>query len=101
MQTLREFFASSSGLAPARQGLGLGWLISALTGVAILLGAKEAEAGECSERTYLECGWHSGCNVSSKGKKPIRCCTFQEYPDYKFQRYPDCSFDRISCACVA
>ena len=44
MQTLREFFASSSGLAPARQGLGLGWIISALTGLTVLLGAKEAEA---------------------------------------------------------
>ncbi len=93
MQTLREFFASSSGLAPARQGLGLGWLISALTGVAILLGSKEAEAGECRERTYDECGWHSGCNRSSKGKEPIRCCTFKQYDD--------CSVDRISCSCVA
>ena len=44
MQTLQEFFTSSSGLAPARQGLGLGWVISALTGLTVLLGAKEAEA---------------------------------------------------------
>ena len=44
MQSLREFFASSSGLVPARQGLALGWVISALTWVAILLGGKEAEA---------------------------------------------------------
>ena len=35
MQSLREFFTSSSGLVPARQGLGLGWVISALTGIAI------------------------------------------------------------------
>ena len=34
---------SSSGLAPARQGLALGWVISALTWIAVLLGGKEAE----------------------------------------------------------
>ncbi len=44
MQSLREFFMSSSGLAPARQGLALGWVISALTWIAVLLGGKEAEA---------------------------------------------------------
>ena len=32
MQSLREFFTSSSGLVPARQGLGLGWVISASRG---------------------------------------------------------------------
>ena len=44
MQSLREFFMSSSGLVPARQGLALGWVISALTWIAVLLGGKEAEA---------------------------------------------------------
>ncbi len=92
MQTLQEFFTSSSGLAPARQGLGLGWIISALTGVAILLGAKEADAAECRYRTYLDCGWDGWCASRTKGKEPIRCCTFTEYAD--------CSFDR-SCSCVA
>ena len=44
MQSLKEFFASSSGLVPARQGLALGWVISALTWIAVLLGGKEAGA---------------------------------------------------------
>ena len=46
MDSLREFFASSSGLAPARRSLSLGWLISALTGITVLLGAKEARADD-------------------------------------------------------
>ena len=46
---LREFISSSSGLAPMRQGLGLGWVISVLSGVAILLGSPtKAEAWTCS-----------------------------------------------------
>ena len=44
---LNEFFKSSSGLAPIRQGLGLGSIISILSGVAILLGAKGAAAHDC------------------------------------------------------
>ena len=47
MNMLREFFTSSSGLAPARQGLSLGWVISACVGVAILIGAGKAEAVSC------------------------------------------------------
>ena len=41
---LREFIESSSGLAPMRQGLGLGSAISILSGIAVLLGAKGAAA---------------------------------------------------------
>ena len=59
MQTLREFFTSSSGLAPARQGLGLGWVISALTGVAILLGAREVTACNSSWKEFG--GYSDGC----------------------------------------
>ena len=81
MDSIREFFTSSSGLALARRGLGLGWVISALTGVAILLGAKEAKADrphcpivdcspnstECPDSTrpiycYDECG-HGWCTT--------------------------------------
>ncbi len=75
MQSLREFFTSSSGLVPARQGLGLGWVISALTGITVLLGAKEAEAGPGScpgERT--DCSWHAGC-AKFYPQRQIRCCT--------------------------
>ncbi len=92
MQTLREFFASSSGLAPARQGLGLGWLISALTGVAILLGAKEAEADVCTNRTSSECSWDADCAAEDEGQTPIWCCTFKQDAE--------CNFEEI-CACVA
>ena len=49
MQSLREFFTSSSGLVPARQGLGFGVVISALTVIAILLGAKEAKPSATEE----------------------------------------------------
>ena len=49
MQSLREFFTSSSGLVPARQGLALGWVISALTGITVLLGAKETEAARATK----------------------------------------------------
>ena len=81
MQSLKEFFASSSGLVPARQGLALGWVISALTWIAVLLGGKEAEADgpncrivrcypdprECRDSTrpiycYDECG-HGWCTT--------------------------------------
>ena len=44
MDSLREFFVSSSGLAPVRQGLGLGWVISTLAGVAVLLSPREVAA---------------------------------------------------------
>ncbi len=92
MDSLREFFTSSSGLAPARQGLGLGWVISALTGVAILLGAKEAEAGSCpGERT--DCSWHAGC-AEVYPNEPFRCCT------KKLDAYCDV-IEVVSCSCVA
>ena len=73
MQTLREFFTSSSGLAPARQGLGLGWVISALTGVTILLGAKEA-AADCDDRSWTRCkGYSAGCDEATNGNDPAMC----------------------------
>ena len=73
MQTLMEFFTSSSGLAPARQGLGLGWVISALTGVAILLGAREA-AADCEDREWTENhGYSEGCDRATKGRLPQKC----------------------------
>ena len=63
MDSLREFFASSSGLAPARRGLGLGWIISALTGVATLLGAKEAKADDCDwwSNSQITCYYEPDC----------------------------------------
>ena len=60
MQSLREFFMSSSGLVPARQGLALGWVISALTWIAVLLGGKEAEADGPNCR-IVDCKPDSDC----------------------------------------
>ena len=83
MNSLREFISSSSGLAPLRQGLGLGWVISALTGLAILFGASEAaEADRCENRTYDDCRYDPWC-ASWDENTPIRCRTTRV----------DCSFD--------
>ena len=73
MQTLREFFTSSSGLAPVRQGLGLGWVISALTWVAVLLSPKAAQA-DCDERSWTrEKGYSAGCDEATEGDAPYVC----------------------------
>ena len=70
MDNLREFFTSSSGLAPVRRGLGLGWVISALTGLAILLGAKETKADRPQCR-IVDCKPNSvECRDSTR---PIYC----------------------------
>ena len=61
MDSLREFFASSSGLIPARRGLGLGWLISALTGVAFLIGGKEAGACCMPGILWENCDYNASC----------------------------------------
>ena len=93
MQKLREFFASSSGLAPARQGLALGWVISVLTGITVLLGAKEAKAGDGScpgQRT--DCSWHAGC-AEVYPEEPRRCCTKRVDAS--------CNVIRVDCSCVA
>lgn len=73
MESLREFIGSSSGLAPARQGLGLGWVISALTGLAILLGAREA-AASCEEDSWTEDhGYSAGCDELTGGDAANKC----------------------------
>ena len=73
MNSLREFIGSPSGLAPARQGLRLGWVISALSGVAILLGAREAAAC-CDERSWTEDhGYSAGCDEATDGDAPNVC----------------------------
>ena len=90
MQSLREFFTSSSGLVPARQGLALGWVISALTGITVLLGAKEA-AAKCGGTTS-DCSWNAGC-ARKNPSEPIRCCYFEQHED--------CSLWFLHCECVA
>ena len=89
MDSLREFFASSSGLAPARRGLGLGWVISALTGITVLLGAKEAEAA-CP--TYSDCEFDNDCSIKDPSK-PIWCCVT------KFSG-KNCENSSTECSCT-
>ena len=71
MDTIREFMVSSSGLAPARRGMALGWVISVLSGVAILLGARGAAAGDCP--TSRDCEFDNDCSIEDPAK-PIWCC---------------------------
>ena len=92
MQNLREFFASSSGLAPARQGLALGWVISVLTGITVLLGAKEGEAGACERRTDEDCGYDAWCDDNTDGAETMKCCIVTQHRD--------CSFSTGSCYCA-
>ena len=74
MQTLREFFTSSSGLAPVRQGLGLGGVISALTGIAVLLGAREAAADDCEGTSWTTDPEPSaGCAAATDGALSSKC----------------------------
>ena len=91
MTMLREFIGSSSGLAPARQGLGLGWVISALAGVAILLGAKEAEADSECDRTWTTCSSSSSCAQATEGRDPYRYCPHS--------LDVDCNYSRGTCWC--
>ena len=93
MDSLREFFASSSGLAPARRGLSLGWVISALTGVAVLLGARGAEAAACP--TSRDCSFNNKCSVEDP-ENPIRCCTTVRKPDGR----GGCKVDYSYCVCT-
>ncbi|MYB71196.1 MAG: hypothetical protein F4X75_22180 [Gemmatimonadetes bacterium] len=72
MDSLREFFVSSSGLVPVRQGLGLGWVISALTWVAILISPREAAA--CGQTIPPEDPVDSpGCEAATDGE--LKCKT--------------------------
>ena len=78
MDTIREFIVSSSGLAPARRGMALGWVISVLSGVAILLGARGAAAEDCP--TSSDCEFNNDCSIKTPSK-PIWCCVTQVWPD--------------------
>ena len=71
MDTIREFMVSSSGLAPARRGMALGWVISVLSGVAILLGARGAAAADCP--TSRDCRYDNDCARDTPAT-PIECC---------------------------
>ena len=78
MDTIREFMVSSSGLAPARRGMALGWVISVLSGVAILLGARGAAANDCP--TSSDCEFSNACSIEYPNE-PFWCCVKQVWPD--------------------
>ena len=88
MDTLREFFTSSSGLAPARQGLGLGWVISALSAIAVLLGGKEAGA-DCSDESTT-CGYFAECAERYPDKPDRKCTTRWNNKCEKYYDVCDC-----------
>ena len=89
MDSIREFIVSSSGLAPARRGLGLGWVISVLSGVAILLGARGAAAEACPD--FYDCKFKDSCNP----KTPIECCT-----TLRSEKNGKCVVDYYGCVCT-
>ena len=92
MDTIREFIVSSSGLAPARRGLGLGWVISVLSGVAILLGARGAEANPCSN--WYDCKFDDQiCDAD----EPIRCCDTERALNTQTGR---CETVSVDCVCT-
>ena len=90
MDSLREFFTSSSGLAPARRGLGMGWVISALAGITVLLGAKEAEAEDCP--TSRDCRFDNDCSRDNP-KTPIECCVTTRWGE-------NCEKSHTYCFCT-
>ena len=89
MDTIREFMVSSSGLAPARRGMALGWVISVLSGVAILLGARGAEAA-CP--TSRDCQFNNDCSVKTP-ETPIRCCVTTRWGE-------NCKESHTYCYCT-
>ena len=92
MDTIREFMVSSSGLAPARRGLGLGWVISVLSGIAILLGARGAAANACPN--FYDCGFDNDCSVKTPAT-PIKCCT-----TIRSEENGRCVVKDYSCVCT-
>ena len=93
MDSIREFMVSSSGLAPVRRGLGLGWVISVLSGVAILLGARGAEAEACP--SSYDCSFNNDCSIKDP-KNPIRCC----YRTFKEKDGGGCELASENCVCT-
>ena len=77
MNRLREFIGSSSGLAPMRQGQGLGWAISALAGFVVLFGFNKAEADRMCPSTWIGCSSSStpcfGSSPADSTEKYLYC----------------------------
>ena len=94
MDTIREFMVSSSGLAPARRGLGLGWVISVLSGVAILLGARGAAAEDCPD--WYDCPRSEDCALKDPGKPYLCCYTERE----KNVQTGQCETVSVTCVCT-
>ena len=90
---LREFFESSSGLAPMRQGLRFGSVISFFSGIAILFGAKGAAASSCP----TTCSWDFTCWISTLGQRSYEVCHYDYHPKWKCQK-TYCYCKTTSCA---
>ena len=86
MNRLREFIGSFRGLAPMRQKQGLGWVISAFAGFAILFGVRGSAADTECPYTWTVCSAGSDC-ASAEGM--YRYCT------YGLDAY--CNFYTVDC----
>ena len=86
MDRLRAFIGSSSGLAPLRQKQGLGWVISAFAGLAILFGVRGSAADTECPYTWTVCSANADC-ASAEGM--YRYCTYG--------LDADCNFYTVDC----
>ena len=96
MNSLREFIGSSSGLAPIRQGLRLGWIVRALALLVILLGIEEAEADTKCPYTWTACSPSSDCALAEP-KGAYRYCTYGLDKRCRFY-IVDCWYSSTPCS---
>ena len=86
MNRLRECIGSSSGLAPMRQGLG--WGVSLLAGLVMLLGINNADADRiyCGDVSWIQC-----FDCSSNSEHPI-CARADADPAEPEAKYLYCPY---------
>ena len=96
MNRLREFIGSSSGLAPMRQGLGLGGSVRVLAVLVVLLGGEEAEADTKCPYTWTACSPSSDCALMEP-QETYRYCTYGLDADCRFY-IVDCWYSSTPCS---
>ena len=104
MNRLREFIGSSSGLAPMRQGLG--WVIIALAGLAILANARESEDDDrvrCGTTTWIGCSSSSSPHpcfdrAPADSTEQYRYCTYGLDLQCNLYITGDCWYSSIPCS---
>ena len=86
MNRVRECIGSSSGLAPMRQGLG--WGVSLLAGLVMLLGINNADADRiyCGDISWIQC-----FDCSSNSEHPI-CARADADPAEPEAKYLYCPY---------